>query len=277
MASDSEFHSKLYAKFKTFFDDAEQKRRWNPLQDIPWNEVNPELPETVALCAETFMGVESYLPDYIKGGLEVVRASSIAQRWFTANWGYEELKHSLALMEYLMRSGKRTEEQMFDFQATLMEDEWKRPFDTGRQMTIYGTFQEMATFVIYLRHEKLAQKHGDKALATIYRLNARDECAHARFYEDVVKVYLEEDREGTIADLAHVAQNFKMPGVGLVPDYDARISVMRDEGGMTRDFFLQKVYFPVLKRLGVTRRDLVAVASAQRKAKKKAAEAVATA
>ena len=132
--------------------------------------------------------------------------------------------------EALTDVGRLLENDPYDFQAQLMEEEWERPFETGRQMTVYGMFQEMATFVIYLRHEKLALEHSDKALATVYRLNARDECAHARFYEDVTRVYLEEDREGTIADLAFVAKRFRMPGVGLVPDYDQRIEVFGDKG-----------------------------------------------
>src|SRR5699024_4398109 len=149
--------------------------------DVPWDKVRgEEVPEDLAVCAETFLGVESFLPDYIIGGLQAVRVSSIAQRWFAANWGYEELKHSMGLMEYLMRSGKRTQEQMFDFQSELMKVEWEAPFETARRMTIYGMFQEMATFVIYVRHEKLAKKYGDEALATIYRFNARDECAQDR-------------------------------------------------------------------------------------------------
>ena len=177
----------------------------------------------------------------------------------------------MALMEYLVRSGKRTEEQMFDFQASLMEEKWEPPFPTPRQMTIYGMFQELATFVIYCRHEKLAQKYSDPALATVYRLNARDEIAHARFYEDVVRVYLEWDREGTVQDLAHVAHQFRMPGVGIVPDYDQRIEVMREEGNMDRDVFLKKVYFPIIKRLEVTRQELVRAASEQRKQARAAA------
>ena len=31
------------------------------------------------------------------------------------------------------------------------------------------------------------KQYGDECLATIFRLNARDEIAHCRFYEDVVK------------------------------------------------------------------------------------------
>jgi acyl-[acyl-carrier-protein] desaturase len=272
MSSD-EFHEKLYRQFRTFFDDAEQKRRWNPMRDVPWDSVNPDVPDDLALCAETFLGVEGFLTDYIVGGLLSVRQSSIGQRWFSANWGYEELKHSMALTEWLVRSGKRTQEQMFDFHAQLMATKWERPYATAREMTIYGVFQEMATFVIYLRHEALAKKHGDAALSTVYRLNARDECAHARFYEDVVRVYLEEDRDGTLRDIAHVARTFQMPGVGIVPDYDARIEVMRGDGRMDRDVFFQKVYFPSLKYLGVTRTELVTAAKAERDERRLAAGA----
>lgn len=274
MPSD-QFHEKLWQQFRTFFDDAEKKRRWNPFHDVPWDKCNPEAPEQLALCAETFLGVESYLVDYIRASVSVLRPTGIGMRWFSANWGYEELKHSIALMEYLMRSGKRTQEQMFDFQATLHEKQWEPPFPGHRQMTIYGTFQEKATFVIYLRHEALAKKYQDEALAAVYRFNARDEIAHAKFYEDAVRCYLEEDRMGTLCDLAHVSKNFQMPGVGIVPDYDARIEVMREYGEVDRDVFLQKVYFPTLKALGVTRQELVEAAKLMRDQRKAAAEAAA--
>jgi acyl-[acyl-carrier-protein] desaturase len=145
---------------------------------------------------------------------------------------------------------------MFDLQARLMSVEWSLPFDTARQMTVYGCFQEMATFVIYVKQEQRAKEVGDECLATIFRLNARDEIAHCRFYEDVVKVLLEEDRVGTLRDIGRVAKHFVMPGVGIVPDYEDRIKVMREEGKVDRAVFLQKVFFPVLKYLDITRQEL---------------------
>ena len=178
----------------------------------------------------------------------------------------------MALLEYLLQSGRRTPEQMWDLQAKLMTAEWKLPFTTARQMTIYGCFQEMATFVIYVKQEQRAKEHGDECLSTIFRLNARDEIAHCRFYEDVVKVLLEEDRAGTMRDIAHVARNFTMPGVGIVPDYDERIKVMRDDGRVDRAVFLQKVFFPVLKYLDITRQELQEAAWNERAAKQSAAE-----
>ncbi|MBL8602693.1 MAG: acyl-ACP desaturase [Myxococcales bacterium] len=261
---DTRLAQKVYQQYLTFFDKAERERRWHPIHDIPWEKINRELPEALVLNAETFCCVESYLPDYVAGGINVVR-KSFGQAWFSANWGYEESKHSIALMEYLMRSGRRSPEHMFDLQAQLMEKEWRLPFTTARQMTVYGCFQEQATFVIYCRQEAAASQAGDEALRTIFRLNARDEIAHARFYEDVIKLLLEEDREATVLDIAWVAKHFEMPGVGIVPDYESRVQVMRDVGHIDRDLFLQKVYFPVLKYLGVTREELVAAAGQLRK------------
>jgi acyl-[acyl-carrier-protein] desaturase len=247
--------ARLYEMYKTFFDKAEQERRWNPFRDVPYEKINKEAPESLVVVAETFCCVESYLPDYVARGINVVRPY-FGQAWFSANWAYEESKHSVALMEYLIQSGRRAPEAMWDLQSRLMKVEWKLPFETARQMTIYGCFQEMATFVIYVKQEQTAKTHGDECLATIFRLNARDEIAHCRFYEDVVKVLLQEDREGALRDIAYVAKHFQMPGVGIVPDYDERIKVMREEGKVDRAVFLQKVFFPVLKYLGVTRQEL---------------------
>jgi acyl-[acyl-carrier-protein] desaturase len=267
---DTARQERLYNMYKTFFDKAEKERRWNPLRDVPYDKINKDAPESLVTVAETFCCVESYLPDYVSKGINVVRPY-FGQAWFAANWAYEESKHSVALMEYLLRSGRRTPTQMFDLQNRLMELDWKMPFDTARQMTIYGCFQEQATFVIYVKQEQRAKELGDECLSTIFRLNARDEIAHCRFYEDVVRVLLEEDREGTLRDIAHVAKHFEMPGVGIVPDYEERVAVMREEGKVDRGVFLQKVFFPVLKYLEVTRHELQAAAWASKEAEKQTA------
>ena len=246
---------RLYKEYLTFFEKAERERRWNVFEDIPWDRVNKDAPEEIALCAETFFSVEAYLPDYVAQGINVVRPY-FGNTWFQANWGYEESKHSLVLGEYLMRSGKRTPEQMFDLHNRIYSKRWQMPFTTARQMTFYGCVQEMATFVIYVKHREMAAKVGDEALRTIYDFVARDEIAHTRFYQGVIKVLLEEDREGTLADMALVFANFEMPGVGIVPDYDSRILKMR-EAGIDRSVFIQKVYIPILKFLNVSRHDML--------------------
>jgi len=252
---------KLFKEYMTFFEKAERERRWNVFEDVPWNRINKDATEELALCAETFCSVEMYLPDYVSQGINVVRPY-FGQAWFQANWGYEESKHSLGLMQYLLRSGKRTEEQMFDLQNRIFQKKWTMPFRTARQMTFYGCVQEMATFVIYVKHRERAADENDECLRTLYDFIARDEIAHTRFYQGVIKILLDEDREGTLEDMAHVFANFQMPGVGIVPDYESRILKMR-EAGIDRSVFIQKVYMPILKYLGVNRHEML---KAQREA-----------
>jgi len=246
---------KIYREYMTFFEKSERTRRWSVFNDIPWDKVEscPRDPD-LALCAETFCGVEMYLPDYVAQGLNTVR-DYFGTAWFQANWGYEESKHSLALREYLLRTGQRTFEQTLAFEKQIFAKRWKIPFTTSRQMTLYGAIQEMTTFVIYLKQEKVARERGDEVLAEIYRLLARDEIAHTRFYERVAGVLLEEDPVGTKADLAFVFRNFTMPAYDLVPDYDDRIRVMRT-AGIDRGVFIKEVWLTILKRLGLTRHDL---------------------
>jgi len=253
---------RLYRIYMEFFEKAERERRWSVFDDIPWDKVNPECSDDLAFCAETFASVEMYLPDYVAGGINVVRPW-FGRAWWQANWGYEESKHSLALGEWLMRSGKRSKDQWFDHYNAISQKQWESPFQTARQMTLYGVVQEQATFVIYVKHRDFAKREGDECLYTIYDYIARDEVAHTRFYQEVVKALLEEDRDGTLADLAKVFAEFRMPGVELVPDYDERILQMRGQGGVDRDLFIRKVYLPVLKYLEINRHEMLA---AQRRA-----------
>jgi acyl-[acyl-carrier-protein] desaturase len=259
------FREAVYREYMEFFALAEKNRRWSVFNDVPWDQLDEKVyDEQAALCAETFIGVESYLPDYVSGGINVVR-EMFGQAWFSANWGYEESKHALSLREYLVRSKQRTKEQMFAYEKAILSKQWTLPFKTARQMTFYGTVQEQATFMMYKHQKKLAQDRGDKVLEAIYGFIARDEAAHSDFYRKVTMLELEDDREGTIEDMAHVFANFQMPGKDLVPDYDARTEVMRQTGGVDRGTFLKEVWFPILKRLDVTREEVTKASLALRK------------
>jgi acyl-[acyl-carrier-protein] desaturase len=122
-------------------------------------------------------------------------------------------------------------------------------------MTIYGALQELTTFASYKKLEQAAQRRGDTLLVSVCQLIARDEMAHAGFYIKVCGLLLEEDGPGTKADLAHVFRHFRMPSTDLVPDWDNHVEVMR-EAGLDRAAFFGEVWLPLLRRLGVDRRDL---------------------
>src|SRR5262249_4099700 len=123
---DPELRLRFYHLYREFFRHAERKRRWSLEDDIPWHQVNPHLPPEISDVVESFCAVEMYLPDYIAKALPMIRAN---RGWssFHANWGYEESKHSLALSDWLLRSGQRTEEQIVDLENHVAANEWDPP------------------------------------------------------------------------------------------------------------------------------------------------------
>ena len=246
---------KAYRAYMEFFDIAERNRRWHPINDIPWGKIDfAKNTEEKAICVETFCGVELYIPDYTANGFNLTR-SIFGHAWFQANWGYEESKHGLCFREYLIQSGLRSPAQYAEFEQKIFAKVWNLPFHTRRQMTCYGALQESATFLIYRSQLKKARQEGDEVLEKIFSYISRDEGAHMGFYIKVLQLELEDDREGTLADLAHVVYHFQMPGIGLIPEYDRRLGV--DGVGISPQQFLKKGIFPVLKAIGTSRRELV--------------------
>jgi acyl-[acyl-carrier-protein] desaturase len=246
---------KIYRAYCEFFDTADKKRRWNPFNDIPWEKINPALnTEDDAICLETFCGVELYVPDYTSNAFNLTR-NLFGAAWFEASWGYEESRHALAYREYLIRSGLRTEEQYNAFEDKIFGKVWKLPFHTRRQMNCYGALQESATYLIYATQREKARRNGNEVLDKIYFLISRDEAAHRGFYQKLLQFELEEDREGALEDLAKVAFNFQMPGVGLIPEYDERLKILGV--GISPQYFLQHGIFPLLRAVGTDRAELV--------------------
>ncbi|AFU02490.1 acyl-ACP desaturase [Nocardia brasiliensis] len=247
----------FHRTYMTFFENAERTRRWNPFNDIDWDGLDTARSDAqLATNAETFCGVELFLPDYLNTHLELF-GRNYAQAWFAANWGYEESKHALVLREYLHRSGQRTQEQLHDYADTVLAKRWERPYESPREMLIYGMIQELTTFVVYRSQRALAGQTGHSVLADIYRIIGRDEMAHTKFYQHMVALLLDEDRAGTLADLAHVLRTFRMPAEQLLPDPEARSVLMRSTG-INAQVYLRDIVAPTLSALHLTRHDLPA-------------------
>ena len=54
----SRLEEKIFREYMTFFEKAERERRWNVFEDIPWDRVNRDASEELALCAETDVPME---------------------------------------------------------------------------------------------------------------------------------------------------------------------------------------------------------------------------
>jgi acyl-[acyl-carrier-protein] desaturase len=244
------------ALYREFFDHAEKKRRWNVNDGIPWDQVKLRaVDEDLVEILEAFYSVEMYLPDYTSKLIALNRQNQ-GMAWFLTNWCYEESKHSMAIEEWLVRSGRRTPQEMERLNDRLLGAEWMLPFDTGRRMVIYSMFQELATQLNYVNLSKLTAPAGDAALQRLILLIASDEGCHYHMFVDCVKEYMRVDRVGTVDDVAFVLQHFEMPAHDLIPDWKRKgemIERHRIYGGRQ---FVTRVLLPALQKIGLDRREL---------------------
>jgi acyl-[acyl-carrier-protein] desaturase len=242
-----------YRLFREFFDKAEKKRRWSIRDDIPWDQVNPKLNPAIADVLETFCTVELYLPDYIEKAWPLLRHSR-GRTWFHANWGYEEAKHSMAMGDWLIASGQRTEEQLREVETQVSQYQWNLPHDSPIGMVLYGMTQELATFLHYRNLRQCVENEpvGDPALSKLLKLISVDERAHHHFYLQVAKLYLERDRSGTIEALRRVIHTFQMPAVHMLADSRRRVQAIKELKIFDEDMFFTDVVKPLLFELNIS-------------------------
>jgi acyl-[acyl-carrier-protein] desaturase len=242
--------SKMY---REFFDQAEKRRRWNIREDIPWDKVNRHLDPAIALVVESYCAVEMFLPDYMGKGLPMYRPYH-GRTWFHINWGYEESKHSLALSDWLLASGMRTEEQMEDLERRTIAAEYELPYPHIMGVIVYAMAQELATWLNYRNVRRAIQAHGDgdPALETALNFIMVDERCHFDFYMRVTKMYLQRDRSSTLEILRDVLKNFRMPAHDLLADSEARERTVRSMKLFDEDIFFSDVLKPILEKLDVS-------------------------
>ena len=258
----AQLENRFYELYLEFFNRAEAERRWNVQNDIPWEKANSGVSDDIALIVESFMAVEMYLPDYTSKILQLVRRSR-GRAWFQANWGYEESKHSMVLEQWLLRSGKRTKQDLDSFTERILSKEWQLPFETPRQMMIYTTFQELSTGLNYRNLRRKAMEQNDPALTSLLGFVARDESAHYQFFQDGVKLYLKEDRDATLEDIKKVLSQFRMPAHELIPDWEHRGKTIIGQKIFSDRIFFKDIMRPVLSVLGTSRDELQALAKGQ--------------
>jgi len=248
---DPKLRAGFYRLYRDFFDLAERKRRWSVADDIPWDQCNRAMDPAVADVVESFCAVELYLPDYVAKALPMIRANK-GWAWFHANWGYEESKHSLALGDWLLHSGHRTEEQMADLEGQIFDHKWELPRDSPMGMILYGMIQELATWLNYRNLQRRADEFGDPALSRLLGYVMVDERCHYDFYKRIALMYLERDRQSTIEELRRVVQTFAMPALYLLADSSRRVAEVKALNIFNEEIFFRDVLRPLLTALGVS-------------------------
>ncbi len=255
VADNPEIRAALFQMYREFFDKAEKKRRWSPDDDIPWDQCNRAMDPAIADVVESFCVVELYLPDYIGKALPMVRKN---RGWasFHSNWGYEESKHSMALGDWLLKSGARTDEQMADLEKQVFDHEYQLPEDSPIGMVIYAMLQELATFIHYRNLRIKVEERGDAALSKTLSLVSVDERAHHAFYLSVVKLFLKIDRPSTLEQLRRIITGFSMPAVHMLQDGRRRVQAVKNLGIFDEEIYAREIYLPVLANLGVEHKEL---------------------
>jgi len=159
----------------------------------------------------------------------------------------------------VVRSGKRSAKEIREFSDTVLQREWDLPFATPRQMMVYTTFQELSTGLNYKNLRRKAIEQGDQALATALSYVARDESAHYQFFQDGVKLYMNEDRDGTLADMKTVLEGFRMPAQDLIPNWEVRGKTIIGEKIFSDRIFYKDIMRPILAVLGTSRQEIQAL------------------
>jgi len=242
--------NEFYNLYLGYFHKAEERRRWNLLNDIPWKDVGRTPDPKIVQVVESFMAVELYLPDYTSKILHLVRASR-GRAWFQANWGYEESKHSLALEMWLVNSGSRTDNQIREFEELILGREWNLPYDTPIEMIVYTMLQEFATALNYRGLRKVADQANDAALDKVLFLLARDEVGHFQFFKDGVGLHLKQDRDRTLEAINKVIRTFRMPAQDIIPGWTEQGNLITQLGIFDDRIYMRDVVKPVLISLGI--------------------------
>jgi acyl-[acyl-carrier-protein] desaturase len=254
--NDSVLEQTLWRLYRDFFDKAERRRRWSIEKDIPWVACNKSLAPEIADVVESFCAVELYLPDYLMRAFPSSRPSR-ARSWFYANWGYEESKHSLALGDWLVKSGMRTEEQLADLEGQVFDNLWQIPYESHVALLAYAMVQEKATGLNYRNLRRCAQERGgDPALEQLLMLVAVDEQAHYTFFLETIQLYLKHDRDNTLAHMRQVMNAFAMPAIYGLVDGRQRVTRVKELDIFNDNLYYQEVYLPILEALGVSRAEM---------------------
>lgn len=166
-----------------------------------------------------FKTIEDYLPDFM-GEAEGLFRNNIGISASYKQWGREELQHSLAAGLILERTGHRGEMEIMEAQMEALQKTWQLPFPEPRQVVLYAAFQELHTRDAYNTLARRAAAENAPTVAGILRIIGRDEGYHGYGYRRFAQLYHKFDPEGTIDDAVHVASNFRMPALNLIPDPD---------------------------------------------------------
>lgn len=214
--------------------------------------LSQELARTLAV----YKAVEDFLPDFMGRATGMFR-NNLGISASYAQWGREELQHSLALGLILERTGNKTAQQLIDDQQANLLKTWELPFPTQRQMVLYAAFQERNTDLAYRALATQADKEDAPITATILRIISKDEAYHGGGYRAFARIYWKLDPQGTIQDAVHVATNYRMPAQNLLQNHRQALVDATKIGATSKDMIARDTILHTLKGLGFVPENII--------------------
>jgi len=211
----------LHAEYVGFLQKAERERRWSVFDDLPWERGQSTSPETLQFVHE--LGRVKSALVFALGLGPAIAAESQACADFRAAWLFEESRHRLALSDWLLRTELGDVPPPESVRSSTCPP-WARCAETPRERAVLGYLTEMTTFSACAARRSATP--ADPCLRRLLDFVARDDIAHARFFEAALRITAEDDAAGTTLDVTRVAAAF-VATAPLLSRQDVELKIVR--------------------------------------------------
>lgn len=187
MRLDFETEGSLRKLFVDYFHDAERERHWNLWTDFDWDAATPVPSAALSEAVLALYQDALFLPDYQCEPTKNLRASR-GRAWFWTRLVYEETKQLLALHEWLIRRGVRTDEQLKALSDGLLgSHRWSALDDDALTLFADTLVYELSEIERLTALQALAEAEGDPILADLAARLRRDDEAQRDFLREALQ------------------------------------------------------------------------------------------
>ncbi|WP_445168846.1 acyl-ACP desaturase [Mycolicibacterium sp. Dal123E01] len=235
----------------------DRARNFAAMGGVDWSPQQSQLSEVAKAAMVTNLLTEDNLPAYHR---EAADHFSFDGAWGTwvGRWTAEEARHSVVLRDYLVVTRgvdpvaleRARMEHMTTGSGSTAEDEAQSK--TGILMSLaYVAFQELATRI---SHRNTGKACNDPVADRLLQRIAADENLHMIFYRNLCDVALDLVPDQAMEAVAHVVENFRMPGKGM-PNFRRNGVLMAKHGIYDPRQHLEEVVTPTLRKWRIFERD----------------------
>lgn len=257
--------------YEAYFARAAKTRMWFPDRLTERDEMpayGPLISDETREMLLGFLGVESFVDDYVFGGIKAA-GDSVTTRALYVQWGFEERRHGQTFRHSLIDSGLYTQEFVDKYLAETAEYRWTFLEQTGYEETpllaaAYAIFQERQTRWNYTQTRMhIWHEYGDPtdsngnriypAIAGAIRFPEIDEGAHEANFTNIVRIYMKYFPEMTLDALMKVSSHYRMPVVEL-PNGEEFVKCLLAAGIGHGRQVINEVLNPTLEKMGLSNR-----------------------